>query len=126
MLIFGEAHLRRILSAYTAYYNQTRTHLALKKDEPLAVAGRYQKPSSVSSRACAFLLLSGLATGASWLCYFRAFEMGQVSQVAPVDEIVCSIGRCIWRDAKRKIRTFAMILLPEFEEPEFEFKNLAP
>jgi hypothetical protein len=32
MLIFGEAHLRRILSAYAAYYNQARTHLALQKD----------------------------------------------------------------------------------------------
>jgi hypothetical protein len=32
MLIFGESHLRRILSAYAAYYNQSRTHLALKKD----------------------------------------------------------------------------------------------
>ena len=35
MVIFGEAHLRRILSAYTVYYNQTRTHLALNKDCPL-------------------------------------------------------------------------------------------
>ena len=35
MLIFGEAHLRRILSAYAAYYNQARTHLALQKDAPL-------------------------------------------------------------------------------------------
>ena len=35
MLIFGESHLRRILSAYAAYYNQTRTHLALQKDAPL-------------------------------------------------------------------------------------------
>jgi transposase InsO family protein len=35
MLIFGESHLRPILSAYTAYYNQTRTHLALQKDAPL-------------------------------------------------------------------------------------------
>ena len=35
MVIFGEAHLRRILSAYAAYYNQTRTHLALQKDAPL-------------------------------------------------------------------------------------------
>ena len=34
MVIFGEAHLRRILSAYTAYYNQARTHLALQKDVP--------------------------------------------------------------------------------------------
>src|SRR5450830_2175445 len=35
MLIFGETHLRRILSAYAAYYNQARTHLALEKDAPL-------------------------------------------------------------------------------------------
>jgi len=35
MLIFGEQHLRRILSAYAAYYNQSRTHLALQKDAPL-------------------------------------------------------------------------------------------
>jgi transposase InsO family protein len=35
MLIFGEAHLRRVLSAYAAYYNQARTHLALQKDAPL-------------------------------------------------------------------------------------------
>jgi hypothetical protein len=35
MLIFGEAHLRRVLSAYSAYYNQARTHLALQKDAPL-------------------------------------------------------------------------------------------
>ena len=35
MIIFGEAHLRRILSAYAAYYNQARTHLALQKDAPL-------------------------------------------------------------------------------------------
>ena len=35
ILIFGEAHLRRVLSAYAAYYNQARTHLALGKDAPL-------------------------------------------------------------------------------------------
>jgi transposase InsO family protein len=35
MVIFGEAHLRRVLSAYAAYYNQARTHLALQKDAPL-------------------------------------------------------------------------------------------
>ena len=35
MVIFGEAHLRRVLASYTAYYNQARTHLALQKDAPL-------------------------------------------------------------------------------------------
>ena len=35
MVIFGETHLRRVLSAYAVYYNQARTHLALQKDAPL-------------------------------------------------------------------------------------------
>jgi hypothetical protein len=35
VVIFGEPHLRRILSAYVAYYNQARTHLALEKDAPM-------------------------------------------------------------------------------------------
>jgi transposase InsO family protein len=35
MVIFGEAHLRRVFASYTAYYNQARTHLALQKDAPL-------------------------------------------------------------------------------------------
>jgi hypothetical protein len=35
MVIFGETHLRRILSTYAAYFNQARTHLALQKDAPL-------------------------------------------------------------------------------------------
>jgi hypothetical protein len=35
LLIFGERHLRRILALYSSYYNQTRTHLALRKDAPL-------------------------------------------------------------------------------------------
>ena len=35
----------------------------------------------------AFLALSGLATGASWLCYFRALQLGNASQVAPIDKL---------------------------------------
>jgi hypothetical protein len=38
MLIFGEAHLRQILILYTAYYNQSRTHLSLNKNAPLGQA----------------------------------------------------------------------------------------
>jgi transposase InsO family protein len=44
MLIFGESHLRRILSSYAAYYSHARTHLALQKDAPLH---RTVQPSSV-------------------------------------------------------------------------------
>ena len=43
--------------------------------------------SSISVRSWVFLILSGLATGASWLCYFRALQLGQASLVAPVDKL---------------------------------------
>src|SRR5262245_61385277 len=46
-----------------------------------------QSVSAVSGRAWAFLVLSGLATGASWLCYFRALQLGEASRVAPVDKL---------------------------------------
>jgi len=43
--------------------------------------------SRLNSRAWLFLVLSGVATGASWFCYFRALKMGRASQVAPVDKL---------------------------------------
>jgi transporter family protein len=48
---------------------------------------QFQAPSSISGRTYAFLVLSGLATGASWLCYFRALKLGNAGQVAPVDKM---------------------------------------
>jgi transporter family protein len=53
----------------------------------LAATGEFQSPASVSGRTYLFLLLSGLATGASWICYFRALKIGQASQVAPIDKL---------------------------------------
>ena len=49
--------------------------------------GQFQNPTSISPRTYLFLVLSGLATGASWLCYFRALKLGNASQVAPVDKL---------------------------------------
>lgn len=49
--------------------------------------GAWQPVASVSGRTWTFLLLSGLATGASWLCYFRALKMGDAARVAPVDKL---------------------------------------
>jgi transporter family protein len=43
--------------------------------------------SNISKRAWVFLTLSGLATGLSWLCYFRALQLGEASRVAPVDKL---------------------------------------
>lgn len=53
----------------------------------LFATGQYQSLGSISPRSYLFLLLSGLATGASWICYFRALQLGQASQVAPVDKL---------------------------------------
>jgi bacterial/archaeal transporter family protein len=53
----------------------------------LAVTGQFQSPADVSGRTYLFLLLSGLATGASWICYFRALKIGNAAQVAPIDKL---------------------------------------
>lgn len=53
----------------------------------LFVTKEWQSPSSISARTYVFLTLSGLATGASWLCYFRALKIGEASRVAPIDKL---------------------------------------
>lgn len=55
-----------------------------------AVAFATARPAAlgaIASRTWIFLVLSGLATGLSWLCYFRALQLGQASQVAPIDKL---------------------------------------
>ena len=53
----------------------------------LTGTGQWQPFNSVSPRSYTFLVLSGLATGASWLCYFRALKLGDAARVAPVDKL---------------------------------------
>jgi transporter family protein len=53
----------------------------------LAGRGLFQSISSIGGRTYLFLSLSGLATGASWLCYFRALQLGDAARVAPVDKL---------------------------------------
>ena len=48
--------------------------------------GKWTNPLGLAGRTWLFLALSGLATGASWVCYFRALQMGDASKVAPVDK----------------------------------------
>lgn len=43
--------------------------------------------SEISRKSWVFLILSGLATGASWLCYYRALQMGEASKVVPIDKL---------------------------------------
>ncbi|HOV59205.1 MAG TPA: EamA family transporter [Rhodanobacteraceae bacterium] len=50
------------------------------------LAGKWSNPLNLPSRSLLFLALSALATGASWICYFRALQLGEASKVAPVDK----------------------------------------
>ncbi|MBC3937026.1 EamA family transporter [Undibacterium sp. CY7W] len=49
--------------------------------------GKWANPLALSPKTWFFLWLSGLATGASWVCYFRALKIGEASKVAPVDKL---------------------------------------
>jgi transporter family protein len=53
----------------------------------VAATGAAQPLTSISAKTYAFLVLSGLATGASWLCYYRALKLGPAAQVAPIDKL---------------------------------------
>jgi bacterial/archaeal transporter family protein len=49
--------------------------------------GAWQTPAGLPARGITFLILSGLATGLSWLCYYRALQTGPASRVAPIDKL---------------------------------------
>lgn len=53
----------------------------------LAATGKFQPLGAITPRTWTFLALSGLATGASWLCYFRALKVGDAARVAPIDKL---------------------------------------
>jgi bacterial/archaeal transporter family protein len=53
----------------------------------VVATGNWQQPSAVSAKTWIFLVLSGLATGASWICYFRALKLGDAARVAPIDKL---------------------------------------
>lgn len=53
----------------------------------LVGTGQWQPLASVSQRTYLFLILSGLATGGSWICYFRALKIGDAARVAPIDKL---------------------------------------
>src|SRR4051794_5522858 len=64
-----------------------RTSVILVFAWVVAWVSNRQPLQTVTPRTWLFLALSGLATGASWLCYFRALQLGKASQVAPVDKL---------------------------------------
>jgi bacterial/archaeal transporter family protein len=65
-----------------------RTLVILAVVSGLVVAtGQWQPLASVSARTYVFLVFSGIATGGSWLCYFRALKLGDAAKVAPIDKL---------------------------------------
>ena len=53
----------------------------------LFATGQFSQPGPISTRSWVFLVLSGLGTGASWICYFRALKLGPATLVAPIDKL---------------------------------------
>jgi transporter family protein len=77
-------------------------------------AGKWSNPFELSSRTLLFLVLSGLATGASWVCYFRALKIGDASRVAPVDKLsvlLVAIFAFFFLDERPSVREWTGIFL---------------
>ena len=53
----------------------------------VAWRGEWRAPATIEPKTWLFLVLSGIATGLSWLCYYRALQLGPVSKVAPIDKL---------------------------------------
>jgi len=77
-------------------------------------AGKWRNPFELSSRTWLFLLLSGLATGASWVCYFRALKIGEASKVAPVDKLsllLVAVFAVLFLNERPSVREWVGILM---------------
>jgi len=73
------------------------------------LTGSQKEIGQISSKSMLFLILSGLATGASWLCYYKALQMGKASKVVPIDKLSIVI---------------TLILAFVFLHEEFTFKSI--
>ena len=82
--IFAKAGLQGIDSDFATFIRTLVIIAALAAF--LSYAGKWQGVGSFTAKNWTFLVLSGLATGASWLAYFKALQMGEASKVAPVDK----------------------------------------
>lgn len=83
--IFGKIGVEGVNSDFATLI---RTVVILAVLTAIVAATRQWQPlGAVSGRTWLFLILSGLATGASWICYYRALKLGPASQVAPVDKL---------------------------------------
>lgn len=58
----------------------------------LCLRNEWQRPQAIDAKTWTFLLLSGIATGLSWLCYYRAIQLGPISKVASVDKLSVALA----------------------------------
>jgi len=76
--------------------------------------GKWSNPFALSSKTWLFLVLSGLATGASWVCYFRALKVGDASKVAPVDKLsllLVAVFAFLFLNERPSVREWVGILM---------------
>ena len=77
-------------------------------------AGKWSDPFALNPKIWLFLTLSGLATGASWVCYFRALQIGEASKVAPVDKfsvVLVALFAVIFLSERPSLRDWLGILM---------------
>ncbi|ODV07604.1 MAG: transporter [Rubrivivax sp. SCN 70-15] len=80
----------------------------------VVATGKWTNPLRLSGHTWLFLVLSGLATGASWVCYFRALKVGEASQVAPVDKLsvlLVTVFAFVFLHERPTLREWAGILM---------------
>ena len=83
--IFAKVGIENVNSDFATFIRTTVILCAL--GGILVGTDQWQPLASVSSRSYVFLVLSGLATGGSWICYFRALKIGDAARVAPIDKL---------------------------------------
>jgi bacterial/archaeal transporter family protein len=83
--IFAKVGIENINSDFATFIRTVVILLVLAAI--LSMIGGWQPMNEISPKTWVFLILSGLATGASWLCYFRALKLGDAARVAPIDKM---------------------------------------
>jgi transporter family protein len=82
--IFAKVGVENVNSDFATFI---RTIVVLGALGLILGTGQWQPVDSIPGRTYLFLVFSGLATGASWLCYFRALKLGDAARVAPLDKL---------------------------------------
>lgn len=75
---------------------------------------KWSSPASWPASSWLFLVLSGLATGASWICYFRALQLGEASKVAPIDKlslVLVAVFACVFLGERPSLREWLGIAM---------------